>query len=154
MYWMFSLAEFEVFPSVSFEEGVFGSILVSSTVSRRIVLQSASQYLSPVPKQTTKVRKFGWYHRVIITACQWSCWEVMFSIVSVHQSVILFTGGPTWSLSIRNWTSMYRATLSLSASGHGTSLHRNPPPTRPVLSRYVTLLYRNPQPQPPVSDIW
>ena len=57
MYWMFSPAEFGVFPSMSFEEGVFGSILVSSIVSRRIVLQSASQYLSPVPKQTTKSTK-------------------------------------------------------------------------------------------------
>ena len=59
MYWMFSHVEFRVFPSMSFEEGVFGSILVSSIVSRKIVLQSAFQYLSPVPKQTKKVQKFG-----------------------------------------------------------------------------------------------
>ena len=54
---MFSPAEFRVFPSMSFEEAVFGSILVSSIVSRRIVLQSASQCLSRAPKQTTKSTK-------------------------------------------------------------------------------------------------
>ena len=40
-----------------FRRRSLGSILVSSIVSRKIVLQSASQYLSPVPKQTTKSTK-------------------------------------------------------------------------------------------------
>ena len=66
---MFSPAEFGVFPSMSFEEGVFGSILVSSIVSRKIILQSAFQYLSPVPKQTTKSIKIwlmsqSYYYRL------------------------------------------------------------------------------------------
>ena len=37
-----------------FEEGVSGSILVSTTSSWRIVLQSAFQYLSPGPKTENK----------------------------------------------------------------------------------------------------
>ena len=93
MYWMFSHAEFRVFPSMSFEEGVFGSILVSSIVSRKIVLQSAFQYLSPVPKQTTKSTKIWLISQSYYYRLPTKLGEVMFSVMSVHQLVILFTGG-------------------------------------------------------------
>ena len=42
--------EFQVFLLMPFEEGVFGSILVSSILLRKNVLRGAFQCLSPDPK--------------------------------------------------------------------------------------------------------
>ena len=63
----------------------------------------------------------------IFTIRQQSCWKVRFSVVSVHQSVILFTErGLIWSLPMLYWTSLYSVPSPPHMGPHCTGISSSP----------------------------